>query len=227
MARIVSRSEWLAERRSFLADERAFTVARDALSAKRRNLPMVRVEKDYVFDTEAGEKTLADLFADRKQLIIYHFMYGMDYAEGCPSCSFWAGNFDGIAIHLAARDTTLICASKAPLDRLLAYRARMGWHFPWVSAGDSGFNEDFGVSFPQGEPGGSYNYAPRMSTNAEYPGLSVFLRDGSAVLHSYSTYARGLDMVNGAYHLLDLTPLGRNETGPGFPMSWVRRHDRY
>lgn len=224
---VVSRTDWLAARTALLAEEKAFTAARDALSAKRRALPLVAVEKPYRFATEQGEASLADLFAGRSQLIVYHFMYGLDYTEGCPSCSFWADNFDGVQAHLAARDTTLVCISKAPLDQLLAYRARMGWHFPWASAGASGFNEDFGVSFTQGETDGSYNYAPRTSKNAEYPGLSTFLRDGTRVLHSYSTYARGLDMVNGAYHLLDLTPLGRQEQGLPFPMSWVRRHDRY
>ena len=151
----------------------------------------------------------------------------MDYSEGCPSCSFWADKFDGIGQHLAARDTTLVCFSKAPLERLLAYRARMGWHFTWASAGESGFNEDFNVSFTPGQLGNSYNYAPLTRKNAEMPGISVFLQDEGRVLHSYSTYSRGIDMVNGAYHLLDLTPLGRNEQGLEHAMSWLRRHDRY
>ena len=223
--RIVTRDAWLAERRALLAEEKAFTRARDALSARRRMQPMVRIEKDYRFDTEAGEARLADLFAGRRQLIIYHFMYGADWQEGCPSCSFWADNFEGIGIHLSHRDTTLIAVSKAPLEKLLAYRARMGWSFPWASAGDSGFNEDFGVTFDG--PGGEYNYAPRTGNHSELPGISVFLNHGGDVLHSYSAYSRGLDMLNGAYHYLDLTPLGRHEDGLPWPMAWLRRHDRY
>ena len=224
---VVSRQDWLIARRALLADEKTFTKARDALSARRRALPYVAIDKDYRFAGEQGEQSLVDLFAGRRQLIVYHFMYGLTYAEGCPSCSFWADNFDGILPHLAARDTTLVCISKAPLDQLLAYRKRMGWHFNWVSAGTSGFNEDFGVSFTPDVGGGDYNFGPRTSTMAEYPGISTFLRQGERVLHSYSTYARGLDMVNGAYHLLDLSPLGRQEEGLPFTMSWLRRHDRY
>ncbi len=223
--RIVSREAWLAERRALLAEEKAFTQARDALSARRRELPMVRIEKPYRFAGEAGEVTLTGLFGQHRQLIVYHFMFGPDWQEGCPSCSFWADNFAGIGIHLAHRDTALVAVSKAPLEKLLAYRKRMGWSFPWVSAGNSGFNEDFGVSFA-GE-GGEYNYAPRSGTHSELPGISVFLREGDAVFHTYSAYSRGLDMLNGAYHFLDLTPLGRQEEGLPWSMAWLRRHDSY
>jgi predicted dithiol-disulfide oxidoreductase (DUF899 family) len=225
MIRIVSREDWLAERRAFLAREKDFTRARDALSAARRALPAVKVEKPYRFESEEGPIALEGLFGGRRQLIIYHFMFGSDWAEGCPSCSFWADNFEGIGIHLAHRDTALVAVSKATLEKLLAYRARMGWSFPWVSAGDSGFNEDFAVSFAGA--GGEYNYAPRGGGHAEMPGISVFLREGDNVLHTYSAYARGLDMLNGAYHYLDLTPLGRHEDGLPWPMAWVKRHDRY
>ncbi|MFN0113153.1 MAG: DUF899 domain-containing protein [Paracoccaceae bacterium] len=223
--RIVPREVWLAERRALLADEKAFTKARDALSARRRDLPWVRVDRPYRFDTGTGQATLADLFAGQRQLVVYHFMFGPDWSEGCPSCSFWADNLEGIGIHLAHRDTALAAVSKAPAEKLLAYRARMGWSFPWVSAGASGFNEDFGVSFDG--PGGEYNFFPRTGTHSELPGISVFLREGGEVFHTYSTYGRGLDMLNGAYHFLDLTPLGRHEESLPWPMAWVRRHDRY
>lgn len=225
MPRIVPREEWIAARRALLAAEKFFTDQRDALSALRRDLPWVRVDKPYRFATETGSVSLVELFSDRRQLVVYHFMFGTDWAEGCPSCSFWADSFEGIGVHLAQRDTALVAVSKAPVAKLLAYRSRMGWTFPWVSAGNSGFNEDFGVSFA-GE-GGTYNFAPRTGTNSEMPGVSVFARDGNDVFHTYSAYARGLDMLNGAYHFLDLTPLGRNEDGLPWPMAWVKRHDRY
>ena len=222
---IVSESDWMAARKALLDDEKALTRARDALSARRRALPVVRIDKDYRFAAEDGEKGLADLFAGQRQLIVYHFMFGADWSQGCPSCSFWIDNFDGIAVHLAARDTTLVAVSKGPLDALLAYRQRMGWQMPWVSAGDSGFNEDFRVSFA-GDPPHDYNFGTQRFGGSEAPGISVFLSgEDGAVLHSYSTYSRGLDMLNCAYHLLDLTPLGRNESDGS--MRWLRRHDRY
>jgi predicted dithiol-disulfide oxidoreductase (DUF899 family) len=225
MQRIVTRDDWLTERRALLAAEKEFTRQRDALSSRRRDLPWVRVERPYLFDTDSGPAALPDLFDGKRQLIVYHFMFGPDWAEGCPSCSFWADNFEGIGIHLARRDTALVAVSKAPPGKLLAYRSRMRWTFPWVSSGDSGFNEDYGVSF--GGEGGTYNYSQRTGNRAELPGTSVFVREGDQVYHTYSTYARGLDMLNGAYHFLDLTPLGRNEDDLPWPMAWVRRHDRY
>ncbi len=217
---------WRAARLELLAAEKAFNRERDALSAARRALPWVRIEKPYVFATETGAASLPDLFSGNRQLIVYHFMFGSDWQEGCPSCSFWADNFQGIGIHLAHRDTALIAVSKAPLDKLLAYRTRMGWTFPWVSSAANTFNEDFNVTFPDGAEG-EYNYAPKRHNMTELPGISVFIRDGDAVYHSYSTYARGLDMLNGAYHFLDLTALGRHEEGLDHTMSWLRRHDRY
>ena len=225
----VDRASWMEARRALLAEEKAFSKARDRLSAVRRSLPLVRIDKPYTFETENGPKALVDLFEGRDQLVVYHFMFGPDWDEGCPSCSFWADSFNGTDVHLAARGTTFLCVSNAPLDRLLAYRRRMGWSFRWVSAVDAAFSEDFGVTFKDGKPGpaGGYNYTDRVPSE-EMPGLSVFLRlnDGS-VAHSYSTYGRGLDLINSAYNLLDLTPSGRGEEGLPNPQAWVRRRDQY
>lgn len=227
--KLADRSAWIDARKALLAEEKAFNAARDRLRQARAALPMVRVERPYRFRTVRGDETLPDLFGGCGQLIVYHFMFGADWAEGCPSCSFWADNFDGIDVHLAARDTALVFVSTAPLATLSAYRARMGWRFDWVSSGGSDFNRDFGVTFEPGDlgPTRGYNYSP-LTPAEEMPGLSVFqrLEDGD-VAHSYSTYARGLDMLNGAYHLLDLTPKGRDESGLAFPQAWVRRRDRY
>ncbi len=186
---ITDRESWRRARTALLAEEKAFTAARDRLSAARRALPLVRVDTPYTFDTEAGPQSLADLFAGRGQLIVYHFMFAPDWQEGCPSCSFWADSFNGVDVHLAARDTAFVCVSNAPLARLLAYRDRMGWSFQWVSARDSVFSVDFGVTFPDAAPGphGGYNYTDQARME-ELPGVSVFtrLRDGG-VAHSYST----------------------------------------
>lgn len=227
--RIVGREAWLAARRALLEDEKAFTRARDALAERRRSLPLVRVEKKYHFDTESGRRTLGELFDGRHQLIVQHFMFGPDWEAGCPSCSFWADSFDGNEAHLAARQTTFTAVSNAPLEKLLAYRERMGWSFPWVSAVDAEFSRDFGVTFrPADAATATYNYGPRPPGMEELPGISVFLRDGDGgVLHSYSTYARGLDPMNAAYQLLDLTPLGRDEDRDERPMQWLKRHDEY
>lgn len=225
--RIVDRAQWLSERRALLAEEKAHMRAGDALVEKRRALPWVRVEGEYLFDTVRGRETLADLFAGKGQLAIYHFMFGEDWEQGCKSCSFWADTFDGIDVHLAARDTRFLCTSNAPLDRLLAYRARMGWRFDWASAVDGAFSEDFGVTFPEMRPGpaGGYNYTDAVS-NDEMPGISVFARlEDGGIAHAYSTYGRGVEAINGAYHLLDLTPKGRDEGGEG--MHWLRRRDEY
>jgi len=227
---IVSREDWLAERTALLAREKEFTAARDALSAARRELPWVAVEKNYQFAGESGPQTLSDLFQGHKQLLVYHFMYGADWSEGCKSCSYWIDSFDGIAPHLAARDTALVLVSKAPFSTLRAYRDRMGWTLPWVSAQDSDFNEDYGVSFPAEDLQGlvTYNYRQSKMGSAEMPGISVFAKGGDGqIYHTYSTYSRGLDMLNGAYHLLDLTPAGRNEDDLQFNMSWLKRHDEY
>jgi predicted dithiol-disulfide oxidoreductase (DUF899 family) len=227
--RIVSLEEWLTARKALLAKEKAFTRARDLLSAERREMPWVKVEKTYMFDGPKGRESLSDLFDGRSQLLIYHFMYGPDWSEGCKSCSFWADNYDGIDIHLAHRDVTLIAVSRAPLAVLDAYKQRMGWSFKWVSSLGSDFNFDYHVSFdPEQQKAGpvEYNYEMRSFPMSEAPGISVFTKDAAgAVFHTYSTYARGLDMLNGAYHMLDLVPKGRDEGGKG--MAWLRHRDRY
>ncbi|MFN0113605.1 MAG: DUF899 domain-containing protein [Paracoccaceae bacterium] len=223
----VSREDWNAARKALLAEEKAFTRARDALSAKRRELPWVRVETDYRFDGPDGPQSLADLFDGRSQLIVYHFMYGPGWEQGCKSCSFWADNFNDIIIHLNQRDVSMVSVSMAPLATLDAFRKRMGWNFRWVSSGGSTFNRDFGVS-PAPDGTLDYNYGTAIKNMDELPGVSVFARgaDGG-VYHTYSCYARGLDMLNGAYHFLDLVPKGRNEGDLPSPMAWVKHHDRY
>ena len=229
--RVVSHDAWIAARKEFLAKEKAFTKARDVLSAERRDLPWERVEKIYHFTGPNGEATLPDLFAGKSQLVIYHFMLGPDWAEGCKSCSFWADNFDGVGIHLRHRDVSLVAVSRAPLSKLLAYQKRMGWSFPWVSSFGSDFNFDYQVSFTteQLDAGEAYhNYEVRPNTMSELPGFSVFCKDAAGrIFHTYSTYARGLDMLNGAYHILDLVPKGRDEDSLKSTMEWVRRHDQY
>ncbi|MFO1079517.1 MAG: thioredoxin family protein [Reyranellaceae bacterium] len=229
--RIVDRAEWLAARRALLEQEKALTRQRDALSAARRALPWVRLDKEYAFEDAGGRVSLADLFDGKGQLLVYHFMMGPTWEEGCPSCSFWADNFDGIDIHLAHRDTALVAVSRAPLERIEAYRRRMGWTFRWVSSAGSDFNVDFAVSFdPAGRREGerNYNFGTVAFAGEEAPGVSAFRRgaDGS-IFHTYSTYGRGLDTLNGVYQLLDLTAKGRDEEGLPWPMAWVRRHDRY
>ena len=228
---VVSRERWLEARRKLLAKEKELTRARDALSAERRRLPWVKVEKPYVFDGPKGRETLSDLFERRSQLLLYHFMFGPDWKEGCPSCSFWADNYDGTVLHLNHRDVTLVVVSRAPLGELEAYRKRMGWSFKWVSSLESDFNRDFNVTFtPEEMKRGEveYNYELREFPSEEAPGVSVFFRDGDgSVFHTYSCYSRGLDMLNGAYHHLDLVPKGRDEGGLAYPMAWLRRRDRY
>ncbi|HEY7322919.1 MAG TPA: thioredoxin family protein [Candidatus Binatia bacterium] len=229
--KVVSQNEWLAARKQHLKKEKEFTRLRDELSAERRELPWVKVEKNYVFDTSKGKETLADLFDGRSQLIVYHFMFGPEWAEGCPSCSFWADNFNGIVVHLKHRDITLVAISRAPLDKLEAYKKRMGWSFKWVSSHVNDFNYDYHVSFmPDEMKRGEvfYNFHVGRFPVEEAPGISVFYRNESGeVFHTYSCYARGLDMLNGAYHFMDLTPKGRDEEGLSFSMAWLRRHDRY
>ncbi|MEM9222311.1 MAG: DUF899 domain-containing protein [Pseudomonadota bacterium] len=228
-SRFVSPEEWRRARVALLEREKRFTRERDELSAARRALPQVQVDKTYVFDTDRGVETLNDLFKGRSQLIIYHFMFGLDWAEGCPSCSFWIDNFDGIDVHLAARDTTFLCASTASIATLGAYKKRMGWRVDWVSSGRSEFNIDFGVTFPGRElgPTKGYNFSGKVY-GEEMPGLSVFRRyPNGTISHAYSTYGRGLDILNGAYHLLDVTPKGRDEGGLDFSMAWLRRRDQY
>jgi len=227
---IVSRDEWIDARKRHLVKEKEFTRLRDELSRKRGELPWVKVEKRYVFDGPNGKETLADLFDGRSQLIVYHFMFGPDWEEGCKSCSFWADNFNGIGVHLRHRDVTLVAGSRAPLAKLEAFRKRMGWGFKWVSSFSSDFNRDFQVSFTPEEMKREvyYNYGMQKFPSEEAPGISVFYKDAKGeVFHTYSCYARGLDMLNGAYHYLDLVPKGRDEGELRFSMEWVRHHDRY
>lgn len=228
---VVPHADWTEARKQFLAREKEFTRLRDELSAERRALPWERVEQSYTFDGPDGRETLAQLFAGRSQLIVQHFMLAPGWEAGCRGCSFWADNVDGTDIHLAARDVTFVAVSSAPLAEIEAFRARMGWRFKWVSSAGTSFNEDYHVSFsPQALAAGEaeYNYRPFTSSSTEMPGISVFARDGEdRVFHTYSCYARGLDMMNGAYHYLDLTPKGRDEAGPVKPMAWLRLRDSY
>ncbi len=228
---IVSHEEWLAARKRHLSKEKEFTRLRDELSHERRELPWVKVEKNYVFDTPKGKQTLSDLFESRSQLVVYHFMFGPSWEVGCKSCSFWADNFNGIVVHLNHRDVSLVVVSKAPLDRLEAFGKRMGWGFKWVSSFENDFNRDFHVSFtPEELAKGEvyYNYGMNKFPSDEAPGISVFYKNAAGeVFHTYSCYARGLDMLNVAYHYLDLVPKGRDEEQLPFSMTWVRHHDRY
>lgn len=229
--RIVSREEWLTARKEHLAKEKEFTRLRDQLSRQRRELPWVKVEKEYRFDGPGGRVGFADLFAGRSQLIVYHFMFGPDWEEGCPSCSFWADGYNGFEVHLNRRDITLVAVSRAPLDKLEAYKRRMGWHFNWVSAVGNEFNRDFHVLFTPGEVEAEeelYNFGSSSFPGEDAPGLSVFLKnERGEVFHTYSCYSRGLDMMNAAYHHMDLVPKGRDEDGLPFTMAWLRRHDQY
>jgi len=228
---IVSHDAWLEARQKLLAKEKEFNRLRDELSAERRDLPWEPVDKPYVFQGPDGRETLSDLFAGRSQLVVYHFMLGPDWQEGCKSCSFWADNFNGVDIHLAHRDVTLLAISSAPFDKIEAFRKRMGWTFKWVSSAGCDFNHDYHVTFSPDELSKGevyYNYRLAKVPVTEMPGFSVFCKaaDGT-VYHTYSTYSRGLDMLNGAYHILDLAPKGRDEAALNRPMAWVRLHDQY
>ena len=230
MTRIATDAEWLEARGELLEAEKALQRARDELARKRRELPWRDVATHYEFDSEEGPKTLPELFGDATQLIVYHFMFHPEWEEGCKSCSFWADSYDGSVAHLQARDVSLIAISRAPLEKLLDYRERMGWRFPWVSSARNSFNFDFNVSFTPEQissGGANYNYREGNATIEELPGISVFVRDGNTVFHTYSTYARGLDPYNATYQLLDIVPKGRDEDGLPYPMDWVRRHDEY
>jgi predicted dithiol-disulfide oxidoreductase (DUF899 family) len=242
-----TRDEWRAARVELLAAEKELTHRSDELAKRRQELPWVRIDKPYRFDTDAGSASLADLFAGRSQLIIYHFMFGPDYTAGCPACSSIADGFNGAAVHLANHDVTLMAVSRAPLAKLQAYKSRMGWSFPWASSFETDFNDDFGVRITEAQQrkgGAEYNFqreeswvpgdgegptefAAMTGTDVatyvrERPGMSAFVRDDGAVYHTYSAYARGLDGLWGMYQWLDRAPLGRNETG-----LWFRRHDEY
>jgi predicted dithiol-disulfide oxidoreductase (DUF899 family) len=228
---VVSKDKWLKARLELLAAEKEFTRQRDALTRRRMAMPWERVEKTYRFEGPTGPLSLTDLFDGRSQLIAYHFMFGPDWEEGCKSCSFWADNFNGIPIHLNHRDVTLIAVSRAPFARISAYKKRMGWNLPWVSSYGSDFNFDYHASFtPEqiAEGKACYNYEARSHALSEEVGISVFYRnEKDEVFHTYSCYSRGVDMLNGAYHYLDLVPKGRDEGGLKYPMEWVRRHDQY
>jgi predicted dithiol-disulfide oxidoreductase (DUF899 family) len=229
--KIVSREEWLAARKKLLAKEKESSRLRDQLSEERRKLPWVKIAKDYVFDAPGGKVSLADLFQGRSQLVIYHFMFGPDWKEGCPSCSFVSDHIDGALPHLAARDVTMVAVSRAPLAKLEAFKKRMGWRFHWVSSHGGDFNADFHVSFtPEDVAQGkvNYNYTVQDFDSTEGPGLSVFIRNAAGeIFHTYSTYGRGVEVLMGTYRLLDLVPKGRDEDRFGFSMEWVRYHDRY
>jgi predicted dithiol-disulfide oxidoreductase (DUF899 family) len=231
MHKIVSQDEWLAARKSFLAAEKEFTHARDELSRKRRELPWVKVDKNYVFDGPNGRQTLAELFGGRSQLMIYHFMLGPGWEQGCPSCSYLTDHFDGAAIHLAHRDVTFLLVSRAPISEIEAFKKRMGWRLKWVSSFGNDFNRDYHVSFSKDELEKKqvyYNYHLTSFPAEEAPGLSVFIKnEAGEVFHTYSTYGRGLDILVGTYNMLDLAPKGRDEDGLTFSMAWVRHHDRY
>jgi predicted dithiol-disulfide oxidoreductase (DUF899 family) len=228
--RVVSQEDWLAARRELLRKEKEFTRLRDQLSAERRELPWVKVEKEYAFDTPDGKQTLADLFDGRSQLMVYHFMFGPEWEQGCPSCSFVSDHIDGANWHLPQRDVTLLAVSRAPLAQIEAFRQRMGWRFKWVSSCGSDFNYDYHVSFTKEELAKGkvdYNY-DLVEGYDELPGLSVFYKsENGDVFHTYSAYARGLDMLMGAYNYLDLAPKGRDEAALPWTMAWVRHHDRY
>jgi predicted dithiol-disulfide oxidoreductase (DUF899 family) len=227
---IVSEAEWLVARKDLLTREKEFTRRRDALSSARRQLPMVKVEKAYSFDTPEGKETLADLFGGRSQLIVYHFMFGPDWEEGCKSCSYLADHFDGANWHLPHRDVSFVAVSRAPLSKLEAYKKRMGWRFKWVSSEGNDFNFDYHVSFAADDERDNkayYNYRTGEFMMDELPGLSVLYKDENGeIFHTYSAYARGLDILVGAYNFLDLVPKGRHEN-PESTMDWVRRHDQY
>ena len=228
---VVDHEEWVARRKAFLEREKELTKLRDELSAARRALPWEKVDEDYVFETVAGRRSLSELFEGRPQLLVYHFMFGPDWDAGCPSCSFWADGYDRNAIHLAQRNITLIAVSRAPLEKIQAYRERMGWSFNWVSSLENDFNWDYDVSFKQEDLDAGkvyYNYTQTSFGSGEGPGLSAFYRDGDgAVFHTYSTFARGLDMFNAAYHMMDMAPLGRDEGELPYAQAWVRRRDEY
>ena len=228
---VASDAQWTEQRRKLLAREKELTRLHDEIARERRALPWRRIAKDYVFDTQEGPRTLADLFGGRSQLLVQHFMFGPGWEQGCPSCSFMADHTDGMTIHLEHRDIAFVAVSRAPLADLLRFRERMGWRFPWVSSQGSEFNFDFGVSFtPEELASGevNYNYRKGYFPAEEAPGISVFCKDDAGdVFHTYSTFGRGVEAMMGTYTLMDLAPQGRNERDVFYKMEWVRHHDRY
>ncbi len=230
-SRVVLPGEWLKARKELLAKEKEFTRLRDDISRLRRELPWERVEKDYVFEGPNGKSSLRDLFAGKSQLIVYHFMMGPTWTEGCPGCSFIGDHLDGSLPHLSARDIRLVAVSRAPLAAIAAFKKRMGWNFPWYSSNGTDFNADYQASARKEEAGKDevyYNYGMQKFPSEERPGASVFCKDEAGnIYHTYSTYARGLDIFIGAYNWMDITPKGRDEEGLPRPMAWLRHHDRY
>lgn len=229
-AKIVSREVWLTERRALLEKEKAHTKLKDEITAQRQNLPWVKLDNEYLFDTDSGEKCLNDLFNGKSQLIVYHFMFGPDWKQGCVSCSYWADTFNGIASHLTARDTAFVAVSSAPMSKINEFKKRMGWEFEWVSSHQNTFNADFNVGFGgmhKNENSLMYNFKEiENSPMDEMHGTSVFARKRDKdIYHTYSTYGRGLDITNAAYAYIDMTPMGRDENSNG--MSWLRHHDSY
>jgi predicted dithiol-disulfide oxidoreductase (DUF899 family) len=228
---IVSREEWIRLRQELLAKEKDLTRRRDALALERRQLPWVKVEKNYVFSSTSGKKTLADLFDGKSQLIIYHFMFGPEWQEGCPGCSFNMDHTDAALVHLAQRDVSFAAVSRAPISKIEAFRKRMGWRFPWVSSSGTDFNYDYQASFtPEQIAAGKveYNFARVEFPSSEAPGISVFYLDQDGnIFHTYSAYARGSESTINTYNYLDYVPKGRDEDGLPFPMAWIRHHDRY
>lgn len=228
---IASRAEWLEARKALLAEEKQLTRQMDAISAKRRALPWVKIDKDYQFESGGGRVSLADLFCGKSQLVIQHFMLGPGWEEGCPSCSYMADHTDCMLPHLAARDVTMLAVSRAPLAEIEAFKKRMGWSFGWVSSHGSDFNHDFHVSFTEKDVESGkvdYNYTAQPFGSTEAPGISVFQKEADGTIyHTYSVYGRGVELMMGTYRILDLVPKGRDEDSLEWTMQWVRHHDRY
>lgn len=228
--RVVSQEEWVKARKELLAQEKELTRQRDALAQVRQRLPWVRVEKNYIFDTANGSKNLAELFAGKNQLVIYHFMFGPDWEQGCPSCSLITDHMDNLGIHLTQRDARLVLVSHAPLAKIEAFKKRMGWKLPWISSSGSDFNFDFGVSVSKEDAGKEnvYNYALTKFPSEERPGMSYFYKNAKGeVFHTFSVYGRGLEDFMGIYAILDRVPQGRDEAALPHGMAWARHHDRY
>jgi len=229
--KVVSHDQWIAARKDLLTKEKQFAHQREDLARQRRELPWEKVEKAYTFESAKGKESLADLFEKRSQLVVYHFMFAPEWDEGCPHCSFWADNFNGVDVHMNHRDVTFVAISRAQISKIEAFKKRMGWNFKWVSSGGNDFNYDYFASFkPEERKNGTafYNYEQTKDQHSDREGISVFYKDGQgALFHTYSTFARGIDPVNGAYQFLDLVPKGRDEASLEFSQSWVRYHDRY
>lgn len=229
MNSVVSEAEWMEARRALLAREKALTQRQDELAAERQKLPWVRVGKEYRFDSPEGETTLAELFGDKSQLMIYHFMFAPEWEQGCPSCSMAADTMNANYAHLTSRDVAFTMVSRAPMEKIATFKERMGWTVPWVSSHGTDFNYDFGVSYREGKPKNRwYNFETGWHPSDEAPGASMFAMDGQgAIYHTYSAYARGFEAILGVYTMLDMAPKGRDEDGLPWPMAWVKHHDLY